>query len=92
MYIVFNKENNTESPKFKIGDMLKYQNIKLFLQKAMFQIGLKKFFWLKVKNTALWTYDINDPKGKEIVGTFHDKELQKKKKKKKIQKDFTVEK
>ena len=27
--------------------MLKYKNIKMFLQKAMFQIGLKKFLWLK---------------------------------------------
>ena len=44
MYIVFNKENNKESPKFKIADMLKHQNIKLFLQKVLFQIGLKKFF------------------------------------------------
>ena len=60
MYIVFNKENNKESPKFKIGDILKHQNIKLFLQKVLFQIGLKKFFWLKVKNTALWTYGISD--------------------------------
>ena len=27
--------------------MLKYQNIKIFLQKFMFQIRLKKFLWLK---------------------------------------------
>ena len=27
--------------------MLEYQNKKVFLQKAMFQIGLKKFLWLK---------------------------------------------
>ena len=40
MYIDFNKENNKESPKFK---MLKYQNIKIFLQNAMFQTGLMKF-------------------------------------------------
>ena len=25
--------------------MLEYQNIKTFLQKAMFQIGVKKFLW-----------------------------------------------
>ena len=28
--------------------MLEYQNIKTFLEKAMFQIGLKKFLWLKI--------------------------------------------
>ena len=27
--------------------MLEYQNIKTFLQKLTFQIGLKKFLWLK---------------------------------------------
>ena len=27
--------------------MLEYQNIKIYLKKAMFQIGLKKFVWLK---------------------------------------------
>ena len=31
----------------------------------------------KVKNTAPWTYIINDPNDKNIVGTFFKKELQK---------------
>ena len=38
MYIEFNKENNKESPKFKVGDNViirKYKN------------SLKKFLWLK---------------------------------------------
>ena len=43
-YIGSSKEINNEDDKFKIGDiLLEYQNIKTFLQKAMFQIGLKKF-------------------------------------------------
>ena len=43
----------------------------------MFQIGWKKFLWLKkVKNTVPWTYVINT---KEIVGAFYEKELQKSK-------------
>ena len=41
-YIDFSKETNDEDPNFKIGK-IEYQNIKTFLQKAMFQIGLKKF-------------------------------------------------
>ena len=41
----------------------------------------------KVKNTVLWTYDISGLKGKEIVGTFYEKELQKPN-----QKEFRVEK
>ena len=39
IYVDFNKENNKEGRKFKIGDhvrILKYENI---LQKPMFQIG-----------------------------------------------------
>ena len=31
---------------FKVGDQ-EYQNTKIFLPKVMFQIGLKKFLWLK---------------------------------------------
>ena len=42
-YIDSIKEINYQDPKFKIGDIVKYQNIKIFLKKAMFQIGLKKF-------------------------------------------------
>ena len=43
IYIDFNKENNKEGPKLKLVIMLEYQNIKIFLQKAMFPISLKKF-------------------------------------------------
>ena len=31
----------------------------------------------EVKNTVPWTYVINDLNGKEIIGTFYEKELQK---------------
>ena len=40
-YIDFNKENNKEGPKFKVGDHQEYQNIKTLLQMAIFQVGLK---------------------------------------------------
>ena len=41
----------------------------------------------KLKNTVPWTYVISDLSGKEIVGTFFKKELQKTN-----QKEFRVEK
>ena len=41
----------------------------------------------KVKNAVPWTYAISDLKGEKIVGTFHEKELQKT-----YQKEFRVEK
>ena len=46
--------------------------------KDILQIGLKKFLVIKeVKNTVPWTYVINDLNGKEIIGTFYEKEAQK---------------
>ena len=48
------------------------------MQKAMFQIALKKFFVItKAKNTAPWRYFISDLNGKEIFGVFYEKKLQK---------------
>ena len=41
----------------------------------------------KVENTVPWTYVISDLKGKEVVGTFYKKELQKTK-----EKEFRIEK
>ena len=35
----------------------------------------------KVKNTVPWTYTIRDLKGEEIVGTFYEKIITKKKSK-----------
>ena len=42
-YIKSSKEINHQDPNSKIGDIVKISNIKTFLQKAMFQIGLKRF-------------------------------------------------
>ena len=53
--------------------MYKSQNIKIFLKKAMFQIGQKTFLGLKIfKNTVPWTYVISDLKG-EVIGMFYEK-------------------
>ena len=41
----------------------------------------------KVKNTVPWTHIINDLNGKEIIGRFYEKELQKTN-----QKEFRIEK
>ena len=59
--------------------MLEYQNIKTLLQKIMLQIGLKKFLLLIKLKTMCCGHVINDLKGKEIGGTFYEKELQKNK-------------
>ena len=41
----------------------------------------------EIKNTAPWTYFMNDLKGEEIIGTFYEKELQKTN-----EKEFRIEK
>ena len=42
-YIDSSNEMNDKNPNLKLVIMFEYQNIKTFLQEAMFQIGVKKF-------------------------------------------------
>ena len=65
--------------------LLEYQNIKTFLQKAIWSEEV--FVIKKVKNTLLWTYVITDLNGAEMFETFCKKTLQKTN-----QKEFSVEK
>ena len=67
--------------------MLEYQNIKIFLQKAVRNWSEDVFVIKKVKNTIPWAFVISDLKGKEIVRTFYRKKLQMAK-----QKEFRIEK
>ena len=72
MYIDFNKENDKESPKFKIGNnfrISKYENI--FARCFIPNLCEEGFVIKKVKNTVSWTYVIKDIKGEEIVETFY---------------------
>lgn len=42
LQIEFDKENNNEGPKFKVGDnVLEYQNIQIFFKKVIFRVGLR---------------------------------------------------
>ena len=54
MYINFNKENNKEDPKFKVGNhvrILKYKNV---FEKGYFSHWSERVFVIKkVKNTVL---------------------------------------
>ena len=86
-YIDSSKEIDNKDPKFKINDIVrisKYQNI---FAKSYTPNWSEEVFVIKVKNVVLWTYDINNLNGEEIVGTFYEKELQKKN-----QKEFRTEK
>ena len=69
----FNKD-----PKFKAGDHVRISKYKNIFSKGYTPNWSDKLFVIKeVKNTATWTYVINDLNGHEITGTFYEKELQK---------------
>ena len=77
-YIDFKKEVNDKSPKFKVDDHVrisKYKNI--FAKRYTRNWSEEVFVIKKVKNTAPWTYVINDLNGEKIIETFYEKELQK---------------
>ena len=77
-YIDFNKKFNDKDPKFKVSDYVRISKYKSIFSKGCTPNFSKEVFVIKeVKNTGPWTYVINDLKGEEIVGTFHEKELQK---------------
>ena len=86
-YIDSSKEISNKNSKFKIGDIVRISKYKNIFAKGYVPNWSEVFVIKKVKNTVPWTYVISDPKGKEIVGTFYKKELQKTN-----QKEFRVEK
>ena len=83
IYIDFNKENN-KGPKFKVGDHVRISKYKNIFAKCHVPNWSEVLVATKVKNTLPWTYVISDLKGEEIVGTFHEKKLQKIKNKKNL--------
>ena len=82
------KETNNKDLKSKIGDVVriaKYKNI--FAKVYTPNCSIEVFVIKKVKNTVPWTFFINDLNGKEISGTFSEKEFQKTNRN-----EFTIEK
>ena len=65
-----------KSPKFRIGDIVRILKYKYIFAKGYFPNRSEEVFLItKVKNTVPWTYVVSDLKGKEIVGTFHEKKV-----------------
>ena len=64
----------------KLVIILDYQNIEIFLQKTMFQIGLKKFFRLKKVKILVFGYMLLATlKTKKLLEHFSKKKKEKKK-------------
>ena len=72
MYIDFNRENNKESPKVKVGDHVRTWKYKNIFAKGYVRNWSEKMFVIeKVKNTLPWANAISDLNGEEIVITFY---------------------
>ena len=81
-YINFGKEVNDKDPKFQAGDNVKISKYKNVFAKGYTPNWSEEIFVIsKIKNTVPWAYIINDLNGEEIIGTFFEKELEKKIKK-----------
>ena len=77
-YINTGKEVNDKDPKFKVGDHVRISKYKSIFAKGYTPNWSEEIFVIKkINNTVRWTYVINDLNGKEIIGTFYEKGLQK---------------
>ena len=78
IYIDFNKQNNKECPKFKVGNHVRISKDKnVFAKVYVPNWSEEKFVIKKIENAVPCTYVINDLNGEEIVETFYEKEFQK---------------
>ena len=77
-YIDSSKVVNDEDPKFQVGEHVRISKYKKIFAKGYAPNWYEEVFVIKeIKNTVSWTYVISDLNGEEIIGTFHEKELQK---------------
>ena len=73
-YIDSGKEINKKDPEFKICDIVRISKYKNIFTKGYTPNWSDEAFLIKiVKNTALWTYVVNNLDGEEIVGAFYEK-------------------
>ena len=86
-FVEYIEESNKKDPKFKIGDHARISNYKNIFSKSYLPNWSEEDFVInKIQNTVPWTYLIIDLNGKEIKGSFYEKELQKT-----DQKEFRIE-
>ena len=72
------EEFNKKNPKFNIDDRVRISKYKNIFAKGYTPNWSKEVFIVnKIKNTAPWTYEINDLNNEKIIGSFYEKELQK---------------
>ena len=77
-YINFDVEGNDDDLKFKVGNHVRISTYKSIFGKGYTPNWSEEAFVIKkVKNTVPWTFVKEDLNGKNIIGIFYVKELQK---------------
>ena len=77
-YINFDVEGNDDDLKFKVGNHVRISTYKSIFGKGYTPNWSEQAFVIKkVKNTVPWTFVKEDLNGKNIIGIFYVKELQK---------------
>ena len=81
-YVNYNVTSNDEDPKFPVGNNLRISKYKNIFAKGYTTNWSEELFVIRKKNniyinTVLWTYVTIGLNGKEVAGTFYEKELQK---------------
>ena len=70
--------SNKKNPKFKVGNNVRISKYKNIFAKGYTPNSSGEVFVIsKIKNTVPRTYVVSDLNGKEITGSFFEKELQK---------------
>ena len=73
----YNEESNKKGPKFKISDHVRISQYKNIFAKGYTPNWSEEIFIInKINDTIPWTYAISDRNGKDITGSFYEKELQ----------------
>ena len=75
---VYVEESNEKSARFNVGDRVRISKFKNIFAKGYTPNWSKEIFVVnKIKKTVPWTYELKDLNGEDIIGSFHDRELQK---------------
>ena len=75
---VYIDEHNEKDSRFKVGDRVRISKFKKILAKRYTPNWSTEIFIInKINDTVPYTYNLKDLNDKEIIGSFSDKELQK---------------
>ena len=75
---VYIDEHNEKDSRFEVGDRVRISRYKNIFAKGYTPNWSKEIFIVdKINDTVPYTYNLKDLNDEEIIGSFHDKELQK---------------